>query len=228
MSNITCLQCGKPLAQDSAVTKCPECERVDERTIAANSDPTSIEPTIAPGMPEEKPDDDNADIAETVAPTGNARRDDTAGQGTVCFDGSATQGAAVSEGSETRRFGDYEIIEEIARGGMGVVLKARQVSLNRLVALKIILTGQLASQADVQRFYMEAESAAGLEHPGIVPIYEVGEHEGQHFFSMGLVQGGSLNDLVQDGPLPPRQAAELIQVVAEAVQYRLLDRAALC
>ena len=122
-------------------------------------------------------------------------------------------------GAMIRYFGDYELLEEIARGGMGVVYKARQVKLNRVVAIKMILSGQLASKEDVQRFYTEAEAAAGLDHPGIVPIFEVGEHEGQHYFSMGFVDGESLSSRLSDGPLPPREAAELIRKVAEAVQY---------
>jgi tRNA A-37 threonylcarbamoyl transferase component Bud32/tetratricopeptide (TPR) repeat protein len=118
-----------------------------------------------------------------------------------------------------RSFGDYELIQELARGGMGVVYQARQRKLNRVVALKMILAGQLASDADVQRFYTEAQAAAQLDHAGIVRVYEVGEHDGQHFFSMSYVAGGSLAAAIKDGPLPPRQAAALVRKVAEAVAY---------
>jgi eukaryotic-like serine/threonine-protein kinase len=118
-----------------------------------------------------------------------------------------------------RYFGDYELLKEIARGGMGVVYRARQVSLKREVALKMILAGQLAGEADIKRFHIEAEAAANLDHPGIVPIYEIGEQDGQHFFSMGFVEGTSLAAKVAEGPLPPREAADLIRQVAEAIQY---------
>ncbi len=121
--------------------------------------------------------------------------------------------------SMLKSFGDYEVIAEIARGGMGVVYRARQTRLNRVVAVKMILQGQLASDGDIQRFYSEAEAAARLEHPGIVPIYEVGEYEGQHYFSMGFVDGESLADRVRRGPLPARDAATLMHEVAEAIEY---------
>ncbi|HJZ91698.1 MAG TPA: serine/threonine-protein kinase, partial [Gemmataceae bacterium] len=119
-----------------------------------------------------------------------------------------------------RRFGDYELLEEIARGGMGVVYKARQVSLTRDIAVKMILAGKLASEADIQRFRQEAESVAALDHPNILPIYEAGEHEGQHFFSMRLVEGGSLADLLAQSPRPSVRAfVNLLAQVCRAVHY---------
>jgi serine/threonine protein kinase len=116
-------------------------------------------------------------------------------------------------------FGDYELQEEMGRGGMGVVYKARQVSLNRIVALKMILAGQLASGEEVKRFHREAKAAANLDHPDIVPIYEVGQHEGRHYFSMGYVDGRSLAERLRDGPLAAHEAAALIMHLCDAVQY---------
>jgi len=116
-------------------------------------------------------------------------------------------------------FGDYELLAGIARGGMGKVYKAKHKKLNRLVALKMILSGHLASDDEIQRFHSEATAAAQLDHSGIVPVHEFGEYDGQYYFSMGLVEGGSLAARLKDGPLPPREAAGLLVKVAEAVSY---------
>ena len=118
-----------------------------------------------------------------------------------------------------RYFGDYEVEAEIARGGMGVVYRAKQKSLNRTVAVKMILSGQLASEADVARFRAEAEAAGNLDHPNILPIYEVGEHEGQQYFSMKLVTGGNLSGRVAELVVRPREAAALVARIARAVHF---------
>jgi len=127
-------------------------------------------------------------------------------------------------GARIRYFGDYELLEEIGRGGMGVVYKARQLSLNRIVAVKLILAGHLASRTDVARFHREAETAANLQHPNIVAIHEVGEHEGQHYFSMDYVEGRSLAEVVRDSPLPARRAAQYMTTIAEAVKNEKIAR----
>ena len=116
-------------------------------------------------------------------------------------------------------FGDYELLEELARGGMGVVYRARQRSLNREVAVKLMLHGALASAEDVERFRAEAKAAAALTHPGIVGIHEVGEWEGQQYFSMDLVVGRNLEELTRTRPLAAHLAAELMRGVARAVEY---------
>ncbi len=116
-------------------------------------------------------------------------------------------------------FGDYELLEQIGRGGQGVVFRARQKSLNRTVALKVISLGQWASKAHLKRFRLEAEAAARLEHPGIVPIHEVGERDGSCYFSMKFVEGGQLDEVVRREPMPIRRAAELIAKVARTVHY---------
>jgi serine/threonine-protein kinase len=116
--------------------------------------------------------------------------------------------------------GDYELLEEVGRGGQGVVFRARQKSLNRIVALKVISLGQWASEAHVKRFRREAAAAASLEHPGIVPIHEAGERDGSCYFSMQFIEGGQLDEVVKREPMSIRQAAELIaRVVARTVQY---------
>src|SRR5688572_10435153 len=134
---------------------------------------------------------------------------------------------------KARAFGDYQLLEQIGRGGMGVVYKARQVSLNRLVALKMVLDSQLGSPLAVRRFQIEAEAAARLHHPNIVPIYEIGEEEHQHFFSMKLIEGENLSQRMARGEFrapPGGQAksnahelqacvAQLMATVARAVHY---------
>jgi serine/threonine protein kinase len=116
-------------------------------------------------------------------------------------------------------FGDYELLEVIGRGGQGVVYRARQKSLNRTVALKVIGLGHWATEGHVKRFRREAEAAASLDHSGIVPIYEVGERDGSCYFSMKLVEGGQLDDVSKREPMPIRQAVELIAKVARTVHY---------
>src|SRR2546427_1837495 len=115
--------------------------------------------------------------------------------------------------------GDYELLEEIGRGGQGVVFRARQKRLNRTVALKVISLGQWASQAHLKRFRQEAEAAASLDHPSIVPIYEVGDCQGSCYFSMKFVEGGQLDEVVKREPMPIRRAVELIAKLARTVHY---------
>src|ERR1700722_13046994 len=128
-----------------------------------------------------------ADLAATMPPDGTAE--------------------TVTIPEANRRFGDYELVSELSRGGMGVVFRARQISINRPVALKMILAGQLASEAQVQRFYTEAKSAGNLDHPNIVPIYEVSQHDGHIFYSMKLIEGCSLGQLIADGISRPEKLA---------------------
>ena len=116
------------------------------------------------------------------------------------------------------QFGEYELLEEIGRGGMGIVYRAVQQSLQRVVAVKMLLRRDLASQADLSRFRSEAEAAAQLDHPGIVSIFEVGEHQGHPFYSMRYIEGTTLSKRLQVGPIPPREGAQILLRVAEAVQ----------
>jgi len=121
--------------------------------------------------------------------------------------------------SSPRSFGDFDLLEEVGRGGMGVVYKARQRSLNRIVALKMVREAHLATDEDRQRFRTEAEAAAHLQHPNIVTVYEVGVVEGQAYLCMEYVEGPTLADRVsRDGPLPPRTAATIVAQIARAVQ----------
>lgn len=137
------------------------------------------------------------------------------------FDGETTLPAprTVTVPSDVRHLGDYELIEEIARGGMGVVYRARQVSLNRTVAFKLMRPGSLASEAEVQRFRAEAEAAASLQHPNIVAIHEVGEQDGLQYFSMDYVEGQTLAEIIRQHPLSAETAARYVKTIAEAIEY---------
>jgi serine/threonine protein kinase len=138
----------------------------------------------------------------------------------------ANAGAAAGQSEKTARsvqtlgeLGDYQLLEVVGRGGQGVVYRAHQKSLNRTVALKMISLGSWATDAHLKRFRREAEAAASLEHPGIVPIYEVGEGDGSCYFSMRFVEGGQLDQVIKRKPTSIRQAAELISKIARTVHY---------
>jgi TolB-like protein/Tfp pilus assembly protein PilF len=126
---------------------------------------------------------------------------------------------AAHQHTKVTDFGDYELLEKMGHGGQGLVYRARQKSLNRTVALKIIGLGQLATKTQLKRFHLEAEAAASLDHPCIVPIYEIGERDGSCYFSMKLVEGGPLDEVVSREPMPTRRAAELLAKLARAVHY---------
>jgi serine/threonine-protein kinase len=128
--------------------------------------------------------------------------------------GDSGSSTSVTEFGPGAVVGDYELIEEIARGGMGVVFKARHAKLKRTVALKMILRGELATTELVERFLAEARSAAKLEHSGIVPVYEIGQHGSRHFFAMQFVEGMTLAQRLQRGPLKTRVAAKLVRQIA--------------
>lgn len=193
-----CSRCETELPLNAPAGVCPRC-------------------LLQAGMLESSPEISHAAIDATILTDSTTPSDRANEPPTVRDEEFPTR--TLQTGEKVRYFGEYELLTEIARGGMGVVYRARQVRLNRVVALKMILAGQFAGQADVQRFHTEAEAAAQLDHPGIVPIYEVGEHEGHHFFTMGFVDGGSLASRLVEGPLAPREAALLVQQIAEAVQY---------
>ena len=164
-----------------------------------------------------------------ATPGGTVEIDPAAGTGKTsgpawsATTGAGPQGADASsslpDGTRVRYFGDYELIEELGRGGMGVVYKARQISLNRPVALKMIKSAALASDDELRRFQNEAEAVAALDHPHIVPILEVGEHDGQRYFSMKLIGGTSLDKKLADYAADPKAAARLVTTAAEAVHH---------
>jgi serine/threonine-protein kinase len=148
-----------------------------------------------------------------------ATGDGTGTPRTPASDSSDPSGRSDRRPQFPRQFGDYELLSELGRGGMGVVYKARQLSLGRTVALKMILRGELASPAELARFQAEAQAVARLDHPHIVPVYEVGEHEGQPYFTMKYVSGTTLARRLAEGPVSAADAATLLAPVCEAIHY---------
>src|SRR6476619_346263 len=188
-----CRKCGAKIFSDVPEGLCPRCVL---KSALVNC-PNTVAGVADPGRP--------ASAMPATAP------DDRA---------SASQHKTTARAAELLgELGDYELLEEVGRGGQGVVFRARQKSLNRTVALKVISLGKWASKAHLKRFRLEAEAAAKLEHPGIVPIHEVGERDGSCYFSMKFVEGGQLDEVVRRTPISIRQAAELIAKVARTVHY---------
>jgi serine/threonine protein kinase len=164
--------------------------------------------------------ENGADLQD--APTRACSGNSTPGsQDLISFSHSDLSGQSGDRSRESLlgRFGDYELLNEIAHGGMGVVYKARQVSLNRVVAVKMILSGALASNEDIERFTLEAKAVAKLAHPQIVVIHDVGRCDDQYFYSMEFVEGRSLAEVIRSGPVPPRKAAEYAEQIARAIHF---------
>jgi hypothetical protein len=177
---------------------------------AANADAATTNTDAGP---------ETSEPAREVDPEAAGAPTHVSGSGPGFDRGSGLDGDALPPGTALRYFGDYEIRRELGRGGMGVVYEARQVSLNRPVALKMVKAGLLAGDDELRRFQNEAEAVALLDHPGVVPVYEVGEYDGQHYFSMKLVPGGSLVPLMGRYKDDPRAAARLVAEAAEAVAH---------
>src|SRR5262245_43406518 len=188
-----CPQCGAEIPSDAPEGGCPCCllhvGLLPEKLIAARDASTVISPKA-----NECGSAENFEV-NTAGPAGNSEK-------------------AKRSAETPGELGDYELLEVVGRGGQGVVYRAHQRSLNRTVALKMISVGSWATEAHLKRFCREAEAVASLEHPGIVPIYEVGERDGSCYFSMRFVEGGQLDQVIKREPMSIREAAELISKVA--------------
>ncbi len=220
-----CPGCGAERLANTPGGLCPTClmrqAREADTIVPADADGTTDPDLTGPGpAPVPGPNDVEATRAKTDGPANDATGDGTneSSELTSTSDGSRSS-QVLPRGALVTYLGDYEIEKEVGRGGMGVVYKARQVSLDRPVALRVIKAGILADDADVIRFQNEARAVAHLDHPGIVPVYEVGEHEGQRYLSMKLIDGGSLAERHASFRDDPLAAATLMIETAEAVQH---------
>jgi serine/threonine protein kinase len=153
-------------------------------------------------------------MAGRPTPTGEAHE-----QPTLAHPGPSAPPPTPPCDTAPQRFGDYELLGEVGRGGMGVVYKAREAGLDRVVAIKMLLPGAVPDEAELQRFRTEAAAAARLQHPHIVAVHRVGEHDGRHFYSMDFIDGVSLTQRLAEGPLPGRTAARYAAVVARALHH---------
>jgi tRNA A-37 threonylcarbamoyl transferase component Bud32 len=224
-----CASCGALQPANAPEGLCPRCLPRQAMTALTPS-PADVDATTSPAATcssyshETAPADSEITEAHTAEPLTEAASSRTHGTGewtpepTENADGNpATRD--VPRGTAVRFFGDYEIQKELGRGGMGVVYKARQITLNRPVALKMIKAGVLANDAELRRFQNEAEAVALLDHSGIVPVYEVGEYDGQKYFSMKLIDGSNLAEQLASFQDNPRASVTLMIETAEAVQH---------
>ncbi len=227
-----CPQCGALHAEAARPGLCPRClmlNAVENSTVLPNDETQTADPgAIGSGKPLEGTEPDPGVTREyraapepsTIGDTGRPTSDLTTDLAELeRTDDGNDPPRDLARGMLVRYFGDYEIKSELGHGGMGVVYQARQVSLNRPVALKMIRAGVLADLAELRRFQNEAEAVAVLDHAGIVPVYEVGEHDGQKYFSMKLVEGGNLAEQLASYTEHPRAAATVLAEAAEAVHH---------
>jgi serine/threonine protein kinase len=197
----------------------------DVPTVVPTPTPEQTDRAAAPdAFPDQAASPDNADPDGTnYTPSRSADPDGTNYSATPSSDPNKTSDFAdrslTHRTSAPRRIGKYELLREINAGGMGIVYEALDVNLGRRVALSRILPHVLFAHGTIERFRLEAQAAARLHHPGIVQVHDEGVENGQPYIVMELANGGSLQEHLADGPLPPRLAADVIRQLAEAVQY---------